>query len=159
MDSLPIGAIFLQSDDEFPAPGTDNSGEAWIYRPLSEWREGYPYWNQLDIWACRQIGDCYTMMARTKLTVGQPYPGDEHFLPSELRPEVRFSVVKRDQEYQISDALVDEQFTLDATLLKESHFNIVHWYAVTRTKSLHMDKDEASQHDGLMGQAVMTSND
>ena len=83
LDSLPLGAVSLETDDpELPI-------HHW---PASDWRERYPHWNNPGILPCRELGDCYAMVAEAILTTQQPYPGDELFENPRLLPELRFNV-------------------------------------------------------------------
>jgi RNase H-like domain found in reverse transcriptase/Reverse transcriptase (RNA-dependent DNA polymerase)/Integrase zinc binding domain/Retroviral aspartyl protease/Zinc knuckle len=155
LDSLPVGALFFNAGDGFPElVGSANDEEMWTFHPLSEWREHYPYWGQPDIWARRQIGDCYVMVADSILTLQQPYPGDDRYLPSELRPEMRFDIIESGSEYRIFDSLVRKQVRVDSSLLKRPCFNLGRWYAMQRVKALQLSKTEAHLYDGPMGPAV-----
>jgi hypothetical protein len=83
LDSLPLGAICF-GDSEKLAPVLP-----W---PLEEWREHYPYWNEPNILARENLGDCYAMMVDTSLTLEAPFPGGYRYDSSDLRPELRFRV-------------------------------------------------------------------
>ena len=62
--------------------------------PRVEWREHTPYWQEPEISARNQIGDCYAMVADAVLTQTQPFPGDELYASDNLIPELRFNVAK-----------------------------------------------------------------
>jgi Zinc knuckle len=128
LDSLPVGAIMMELDGLVPDLGdegpeltstTPQDEEDRLFWPLSKWKEHYPYWGQPGILARHRIGDSYLMVANSVLTLRQPYPGDE-YLPNtiELRPEVRFLVSSRGETYQIYDALIDVQVTIESSLMR-----------------------------------------
>ena len=91
LDSLPLGSIYLGVEND---PSANDPMDDEEFSPLSSWRQYYPYWEQQGIEARHRIGDCYSMVADTILTLGQPYPGDERYPMGELRPEMRFWMVQ-----------------------------------------------------------------
>ena len=128
LDSLPLGAISFEPDTIFskitlrePSEEELEDIPSW---PVSEWQDHYPYWKRPDILASRSMGYVYLMAANTVLTLEQPYPGDQLFMTSNLRPEHRFLVRERQFEYEIYDALVDMHIFLPKHLLKIPRFNL-----------------------------------
>jgi hypothetical protein len=144
LDSLPIGAISIEDDIDEVLP--------FSFRPLAEWREHYPYWQEPGIKARKEIGDCLAMIADAILTTQQPFPGDEFFDRADLRPELRFRVVKGQAEYIIHDYLVQSHMSVTEDLLKRPQFDISHWYA--RTRSLALALGKTVHHHCPMGHAV-----
>ena len=78
--SLPVGAIYFDTQDQ-------NSAAPILPYPLDEWQEHYPYWKESNIYPRQTIGDCYAMQADAILTLEQPYPGDDQYDSSQVRPE------------------------------------------------------------------------
>ena len=76
-----------------------------IFGPIEEWRDDYPRWQSPRVWARRRIGDCYALVADSVLTLSQPYSGDDQFEEDNLRPGLRFRVIKSPTapEYIIQD--------------------------------------------------------
>ena len=83
LDSLPLGAMF------FGDPERLTSARPW---PIDEWRLHYPYWDEPHILAREHLGDCYAMVVDAILTLESPFPGDDLYDSSDLRPELRFFV-------------------------------------------------------------------
>ena len=102
-----------------------------LFGPLNEWREHYPQWNEQGVWARRQMGDCYALVADSVLTQSQPFPRDEQYHMDKIRLELRFRVIKSTTapEYIIHDYLVHSTTTVAKSLLEKPHFNIGRWYA------------------------------
>ena len=158
LDSLPLGAISFEPDTIFskitlrePSEEELEDIPSW---PVSEWQDHYPYWKRPDILASRSMGYVYLMAANTVLTLEQPYPGDQLFMTSNLRPEHRFLVRERQFEYEIYDALVDTHVFLPKHLLKIPRFNLSRWYAMKRVRDLHLSKSRARSYYGLMGHTL-----
>ena len=84
LDSLPLGAI------SFGDPEKLTSVAPWS---IDEWRAHYPYWNDKNILARENIGDCYTMVADSILTLEPSFPGDELYSSLNLRPELWLGIV------------------------------------------------------------------
>ena len=87
LDSLPVEAIFINSESETSELTDSLIEEDEYFWPIAEWREHYPYWNQSEISLRQRIGDCYATVASSILTLEQPYPGDERYESVKLRPE------------------------------------------------------------------------
>ena len=138
LDSLPLGAMYYDEENE-PSDDSSDLEDEDFYWPLSVWREHFPFWGQKDILARRHIGDCFSMIADSILTLSQPYPGDELYKGKGLRPENRFWLVRRNSRYVIHDALVDDQVLIDASLLRKHQFNLSRWYAKRRVQDLRFD--------------------
>ena len=83
LESLPLGAICFGDSEKL------TSMQPW---PLEDWRDHYPYWNRPNILARESIGDCYSMIIDSILTLNAPFPGDEWYHSFDLRPELRFYV-------------------------------------------------------------------
>ncbi|KAF8800080.1 hypothetical protein BYT27DRAFT_7118441, partial [Phlegmacium glaucopus] len=64
LDSLPVGAIFLEEDSSVPL------------QTIPKGRDNYLYWDEPGVAARSMIGDCYAMLAESILTLEQPFPGD-----------------------------------------------------------------------------------
>ena len=159
LDGLPLGALAF-GDLE---PGDMNPSNKWmdlsapvLFGPLDEWREQYPRWNEPGVWARRRIGDCYALVVDSILTRLQPFPGDDQYETDELRPELRFRVIKNPNapEYFIQDHLIQETVSVSKELLKRPQFNIGRWYA----KKLKEDitRDKLIFQEARMGSAVAT---
>ena len=133
LDSLPLGAL------SFDSIGKDG-GSSVLFWPLAEWREHYPRWNEPGILARSEIGDCYAMQADSVLTLEQPYPGDERYTSTSLRPELRFRVIRQANRprYTIHDHLTNFRVSLKASLLANPNFDISRWYAKRRAKALNL---------------------
>lgn len=119
-----------------------------IFGPLENWREQYPQWNESRVWACRQIGDCYALVADSILTLAQPFPGDELLETMELRPELHFQVIKAEpnSEYIIQDHFTHKDIVIGQSLLERPHFNLGRWYAKqTAAPTLPLKKSKFSQ--------------
>jgi hypothetical protein len=127
LDSLPLGAI--RFDDDLPPECL------W---PIDEWCEHYPYWCEPNILARSELGDCYSIVAGTVLTLDQPYPGDEYFDTDLIRPELRFKLTYQENTcmYQIHDRLVEAKELVSRAFLEQPKFNISCWYAARRIQSL-----------------------
>ena len=100
LDSLPLGAVFFRDSDRL------TSVQPW---PIDEWESHYPYWDEPHVLAREHIGDCYTIVIDTILTLETPYPGDTRYDYPELRPELRFYVKRQavTHDYVIRDRLTD----------------------------------------------------
>jgi len=79
LESLPLGAVFF---------GDNKQLSSVLPCPIHEWREHYPYWNEPDIFARRSIGDCYTMLVDSILTLEPLFPGDEWYVSAGLNHEL-----------------------------------------------------------------------
>lgn len=128
-----------------------------LHDPLDKWQEHYPRWKEAGVWARRRIGDCYALVADEILTLAQPFPRDEQYDTTSIRPELRFRVIKvRDTtpEYIILDYLTNEPVEISKSLLGKPRFNIGRWYA--RRRGLESPLDKASFQQSEMGPAVET---
>ena len=85
LDSLLLGAMCFSDSEQL------TSVQPW---PLDEWKYHYPYWYEPNILAQENLGNCYTMMADSILTRTAPFPGDELFHAPDLRPELRFYILR-----------------------------------------------------------------
>ena len=158
LEGLPLGSMSF--DNELPELESDPNEvmdvPPW---PLDQWRDLYPFWGRYGILARLRIGDSYLMVAIAILTLSQPYPGDECYpLPDmilhETRPEARFRMTSRKSVYQIYDAFVGEEVSIEKDLLKNPRFNLARWYAVRRAQALTLDKKVIGHYEGPMGHAV-----
>ena len=158
LEGLPLGSMSF--DNELPELESDPNEvmdvPPW---PLDQWRDLYPFWGRYGILARLRIGDSYLMVAIAILTLSQPYPGDERYpLPDmilhETRPEARFRMTSRKSVYQIYDAFVGEEVSIEKDLLKNPRFNLARWYAVRRAQALTLDKKVIGHYKGPMGHAV-----
>ena len=157
LDSLPLGALAFGDLD--PTQFTPSNKWMELSAPvildsIEDWRNGYPRWRDPGVWARRRIGDCYALVADSILTLAQPFPGDENYAESDVRPELRFRVFKdtNDLQYIVQDHLVVESAVIPIDLIKRPNFNIGRWYARIRKQSKLGDK-MAWQHD-KMGHAL-----
>ena len=134
LDELPVGAMAF---DNLTAALIQPSNK-WmeltapvLLGPIDEWRDHYPRWKARGVWARRKIGDCYALMADAVLTKSQPFKGDELFDHVEIRPELRFRIVRNtySTEYTIHDYLAQSTTNVDLSLLRKPQFNIGQWYA------------------------------
>ena len=132
LEGLPLGAMAFGDLD----PSQINPSNKWmeltapvLFGPIDEWRDQYPRWKEPGVWACHRIGDCYVLVADSVLTLSQPFPGDEQFEMSELRPELRFRVTRSptDNEYVIQDHLIQESVTIAKLMLEKPCFNLGRW--------------------------------
>ena len=134
LDSLPVGSMAfgdITSAQVHPANKWMELTAPVLFGPIEEWRDQYPRWKEKGVWARRRIGDCYALVADAILTLSQPFPGDEQFSMAELRPELRFRVVKNDDstEYTVHDYLVQKTTSVSLSLLRKPRFNLGRWYA------------------------------
>ena len=115
--------------------------------PIDEWKLHYPYWDEPNMLAQEQIGDCYAMVVDTILTLEAPYPGDPQYNPAGLRPELRFYVkrIASTLDYVIRDRLTDSWFALTRNLLEDLEFDVIYWYAEKRSRMLGLT-GRISQH-------------
>ena len=81
LESLPVGAVSCDIESQ-------NDCTPLLYSSLTKWQKHYPYWNQPGIYPRKTIGDCYAMKTKTTLTLAQPYPGNEHYNMTYIRPEL-----------------------------------------------------------------------
>ena len=157
LDSLPLGAMAfgdLEPDQIDPSNKWMELTAPVLFGPLNEWREHYPRWNEQGVWARRRMGDCYALVADSVLTQSQPFPGDEQYHTDDIRPELRFRVIKSTTapEYIIHDYLVHSSTTVAKSLLEKPHFNIGRWYA--RQRSDDTVRDRTLLQHAKMGSAV-----
>ena len=146
LDSLPLGAMFFGDSEKL------TSGRPW---PLDEWRMHYPYWNEPNILARENIGNCYTMVADSILTLEPPFPGDELYFAENIRPELRFHVLQRPRapfDFVIEDRLTDTKSIISQHRLKDPNFDISYWYAEQRNKELRLTGEIT--HHREMGDAI-----
>lgn len=124
LDSLPVGSMAFEDYD----PPFLHPSNKWmeytapvIFGPLSDWREQYPRWNDSGVWARRQLGDGYALVADAILTLAQPFPGDESYDSTDLRPELRFRIIRcaLEPEYIIQDYLTHEDVVVPKSLLQQ----------------------------------------
>ena len=122
LDSLPLGALFFGDQEQ------RTSVLPW---PIDDWRAHYPYWKEPCIFTWASIGDCYAMMVDFILTVEAPFPGDQLFDASGLRPELRFHVHQKEgtHKYIIEDRLAGDQQVIGLNLLEDKGFDISDWFA------------------------------
>jgi hypothetical protein len=129
--SLPLGAIAFGDSERL------TSVLPW---PLDEWRQHYPYWNEPQILTRENIGNCYAMVIDSILTMEAPFPGDEQYDSSTLRPELRFYVhqdtITRD--YSIDDRLTGIRHVVARCLVENEEFDISYWYAEQRARALRL---------------------
>jgi RNase H-like domain found in reverse transcriptase/Integrase zinc binding domain/Reverse transcriptase (RNA-dependent DNA polymerase)/Retroviral aspartyl protease/Zinc knuckle len=161
LDDLPVGALAF-GDLE---PSQINPSNKWmeltapvLFGSMEEWRDHYPRWKEAGVWARRRIGDCYALVADEILTKSQPFPGDELLENNELRPELRFRVIKNTNGhipgYDIHDYLTHNTVTIPLSLLKKPRFNIGRWYA--RKMSREDAREKTMLQEAMMGHAVAT---
>ena len=159
LDELPVGAMAF---DNLTAALIRPSNK-WmeltapvLLGPIDEWRDHYPRWKARGVWARRKIGDCYALMADAMLTKSQPFKGDELFDKVEIRPELRFRIVRNtySTEYTIHDYLAQSTTNIDLSLLRKPQFNIGRWYA--RKLSQESTRDKSMLAQAVMGPAVIT---
>ena len=134
LDSLPVGSMAfgdLTSAQVHPSNKWMELTAPVLFGPIEEWRDQYPRWKEKGVWARRRIGDCFALVADAVLTLSQPFPGDEQFSMEELRPELRFRVVRNDDStnYTIHDYLAQRTTLVSLSLLSKPRFNIGRWYA------------------------------
>jgi hypothetical protein len=124
-------------------------------RPLDEWEDHYPYWNDPNILARSCIGYCYAMMVDSILTLEPSFLGDERYQDSQLRPEIQFHV-KRDctneLQYVICDFLTGSRSVIPQVLLEDPTFDISYWYAKQRSRALRLTWRILHQH--CMGDVI-----
>ena len=122
LESLPLGAICFGDSEKL------TSVQRW---PLEDWKDHYPYWNEPNILARESIGDCYSMIIDSILTLNAPFPGDEWYHPFDLRPELRFYVRRKDEtrDCVIDDRLTGNQVVVAQCLMENHGFDIGFWYA------------------------------
>ena len=159
LDSLPLGALAFGDIHplEFaPSNKWMECSAPVILESIDEWRNSYPRWKEPGVWPRRRIGDCYALVADAILTLAQPFPGDEEFEGSDVRPELRFRVFKdpNGAQYIVQDLLALESVIIPVELIKKPNFNVGRWYARLRKQSKLEDKT-MWQHD-KMGNAVVT---
>ena len=157
LDSLPVGSMAfgdLTASQVHPANKWMELTAPVLLGPLEEWRDQYPRWKEKGVWARRRIGDCYALVADAILTLSQPFPGDEQFDMEELRPELRFRVVKNDgsTEYTIHDYLAQKATIVDLSLLRKPRFNLGRWYA--RNLQQESVRDKQLLEHAEMGPAI-----
>jgi hypothetical protein len=160
IDYLSLGALsFGQAEAPlhlYEDPEWVDQTASGFLGPLSEWRENYPRWQDPAVWARRQIGDCYSLVADAILTLAQPFPGDELYDVADTRPELRFRVQKYPSvlEYVLCDLLVGEVTSIPKRLLENPYFDVSRWYAKRRARALNLAGPVA--HHGAMGAAINT---
>ena len=159
LDSLPLGSLAfgdLHPLEFAPSNKWMECSAPVILESIDEWRNSYPRWKEPGVWPRRRIGDCYALVADAILTLAQPFPGDEEFEGSDIRPELRFRVFKdpNGTQYIVQDLLVLESAIIPIELIKKPNFNVGRWYARMRKQSKLEDKT-MWQHD-KMGDAVVT---
>ena len=124
LESLLVGAIYFDTQDQ-------NSAAPILPYPLDEWQEHYPYWKESNIYPRQTIGDCYAMQADAILTLEQPYPGDDRYDSSQVRPEWQFTVKGTcvNDDYMIYDSLTKFQISINKSYLSNHQFDLAQWYA------------------------------
>ena len=129
LDSLPLGAMF------FGDPEHLTSSFPW---PIEEWTKHYPYWNEPNILAWENPGNCFVMVADAILTQGSPYPGNELFNGTGLWPELRFHVyqVSRAPVYAVDDWLTGNKLKVNQWALEDPEFDVRNWYAMQQAQAL-----------------------
>ena len=145
LDSLPLGAMF------FGDPERLTSVHPW---PLEEWRFHYPYWGEPNVMPRESMGDCYAMIADSILTLEPPFPGDELYRSSDLRPELRFHVYRSTEigMYILNDRLTGSRVEIAQCLLENPEFDISRWYAEHRART--MGLTVTVRHQRRMGNAM-----
>ena len=156
LDSLPLGALALgdlHPLDFAPSNKWMELSAPVILESIEDWRQSYPRWKEPGIWARRRMGDCY---ADTILTLTQPFPGDEDFEGSDVRPELRFRVFKdlNNDQYIVQDHLAIESVAIPIELMKKPNFNIGRYYA-RRRKQSKLESKDILQH-AKMGDTAIT---
>ena len=145
LDSLPLGAICFGDQEQA------TSVMPW---PIEEWKDHYPYWNELSVLPRVNIGDCYAMVVDCILTLDAPFPGDSRYDAPGLRPELRFYVYWDEDmdHYVIKDRLTNTRLIISKMLLKDANFDISRWYAEQR--SIRLGLTEEITHQRYMGDAI-----
>ena len=124
LDSLPLGAMSFGDSERL------TSILPW---PLEEWREHYPYWNEPQVLAREDIGDCYAMVMDSILTREAPFPGDPPYESPSLRPELRFYVHQNTTcDYVINDRLTGSRHVVALCLVENPDFDLSYWYVEQR---------------------------
>jgi hypothetical protein len=148
LESMPVGVVGIESID-IP---NDTSNESW--------RKWYPIWQSSLAHAKEEIGNCYEMTAEYLLTTFQPYPGDELISKSRKRhPEDRFSVkqsVLNPEEFKILDKFNGAKNTLNKNRLADPKFNLAHWYARTRARTMNVTKPSQKKYPQQLANPVVT---
>ena len=130
LDSMPVGSMNMRIDD-IPESTEINEG----------WRKWYPSWQHPQALAREKIGNCYEMMAEYLLTTLQPYPGDEiktkqsQYCSPDSQFEVK-SMQKDTNKFQKNDYSTGFKIMIDKSRLGNPRFNLGHWYAKKRAKTL-----------------------
>ena len=80
------------------------------------------------------------MVADAILTLEQPFPGDDLFEVSRMRPELRFNVIRQREtcDYVIHDHLDDTRLLITRDLLSRPKFDLSRWYATRRAQALNL---------------------
>jgi hypothetical protein len=143
LDSLPLGAMSFDGIEKILP---------FLMGSLAEWQDHFPYWNDPGIQSRKEMGESYSMVAESILTDQQPFPGDEHFRQDDIRPELRFRVLKRRSDYVIYDYLTDTRTPVAESLLRKPQFDISRWYARLRSRAAGLGKHVS--HSRSMGPAV-----
>ena len=159
LDSLPLGALALgdlHPLDFAPSNKWMELSAPVILESIEDWRQSYPHWKEPGVWARRRMGDCYALVADAILTLAQPFPGDEDFEGSDVRPELRFRVFKdlNNDQYIVQDHLAIESIVIPIELMKKPNFNIGRYYA-RRRKQSKLESKDILQH-AKMGDAAIT---
>ena len=94
------------------------------------------------------------MVADAILTVQQPYPGDERYQYTALRPELRFVVIRKHSNdgYTIQDHLANSRVTVAQSLIEHPQFDLSQWYAKRRIQILNLRQRPTQNY--AMGDAI-----
>ena len=151
LNSLPVGMITLKPDAVFAAENAEYEN------PYLDWRKEFPLWHKPQGVARREIGNSLMLMFEYMLADGQPYPGDNLFHIDEERyhPGFQFSVTEcRSRLYQIIDNFLGFKIEISEILLRNTKFNLCHWYAKRRTQTLSLRDSLRSSYLSPMGDSV-----
>ena len=141
LESVPLGYLGMRMDH---VPGNDEQ---------EDWRSYYPYWQQPDLSARKQIGNCHVMTIKYQLTVQQPYPGDELAMAFPCQPADRFTIhhlKKGGNTFKIQDNLVGFEIEITQDKINEEKFNLGHWYAMKRACLLNLPKPSTEDYPVFM---------
>jgi hypothetical protein len=138
LDSLPLGHITFENDDE-----TDSSLSP------NPWPTSRPSWMNFNKLKPRnKIGDALAMVAEYILSDIQPFPGDNYFLQLQddsWEVDNRFSVTQRPgdtKNYMVHDFLTNFQVKISKKSLADDSFDLGQWY--TRKRLRHLNRDVSS---------------
>ena len=154
LESMPVGMITLKPHADFAVENAENE------KSDSDWRKELPMWRKPQWVARRQIGNSLALTAEYLLADGQPYPGDDlfHIDEEQCHPSFRFSVMAlpglQSGSYQITDRFLGFKIEISESLLKNTKFNLCHWYAKRRAQLLGLHDTFKSSYLSPMGDSV-----